>query len=63
MGDRGGDIPLGGIAVVWQEESGWKVERMENYSPSVASFLLTSVARRWYIVGEYVRTSNVTMLN
>ena len=40
--------------MVWQEETLWQVERMGNFGPNVVSFLLTSVSRRWYFVGEYM---------
>ena len=33
--------------------AGWKVEGIFNLSPNVASFLLISGLRRWYVVGAY----------
>ena len=43
-----------GVAVVWRDKSGWKVEGISNYSPNMVSFLLTTVLQRWYVVGAYL---------
>ena len=44
----------GGVAVVFREDVGWKLEGIVNFGPNVASFLLTLGSRRWYVVGVYV---------
>ena len=43
----------GGIAIVWREEEGWKVEVVTNFGPNMVSFTITSGRRRWYVVGAY----------
>ena len=44
----------GGVSVVWRGHAGWQVEEIVSFGRNVASFLLTSGLRRWYIVGAYV---------
>ena len=44
----------GGVAVVWTEDKVWQVEVIINFGPNVASFLLSSRLRRWYVVRSYV---------
>ena len=54
LGDRYGEQALGGVAVVWREDSGWQVEDSVNFRPNVARLLLTSGSRRWYVIGDYI---------
>ena len=49
----------GGVSVVWREYAGWQVEEIFSFGRNVASFLLTSGSRRWYIVGAYVPPNDV----
>ena len=42
------------------EDVGWQVEGIVNSSPNVASFLITSWSRRWYVVGDYVPTHDAS---
>ena len=46
--------------MIWIEETGWKLESIVNFSLNVASFLLTLVLRRWYVVGAYVPPNNAS---
>ena len=48
-----------GLAVVWREESGCKVEGISNSRPNMVSFLLTTGSWRWYIVWAYVTPNDV----
>ena len=36
------------------EDAVWQVERIVNFGPNVAIFLMTSGTRRCYLVGAYV---------
>ena len=42
---------------------GWQVEVIFNFSPNVASFLLTSGSRKWYVVGAYVPPNDAPDVN
>ena len=44
--------------MVWREEEGWQVEVTVNFVPNMVSLLLTSGARRWYVVWAYVPPNN-----
>ena len=43
----------GEILVLWREDAGWQVQGIVNFSPNVASLLMTLGSRRWYVVGAY----------
>ena len=32
---------MGGIAIIWREETGWQVEGTTNYGTNVVSFTIT----------------------
>ena len=53
----------GGVVVIWRAAKGWQVEGMANFGPNMDRFLPTSVARRWYVVGEYVPPNNVPAMH
>ena len=44
----------GGIAIVCRDEGEWGVEGAQSFGPNVVSFTVTSVKKRWYVVGAYV---------
>ena len=45
--------------MVWIEAKGLQVESTAIFGPNVVSFLLTPVARRWYVVGAYKPPNDV----
>ena len=45
--------------MVWIEAKGLQVESTAIVGPNVVSFLLTPVARRWYVVGAYKPPNDV----
>ena len=49
--------------VVWITVKRWQVEGTAIFFPNVVSFLLTSGARQWYVVGAYVSPNNVPTLH
>ena len=53
----------GGIELFWREEAGWKVEGIVNFGPDVASFLLISGSRRWYVAGAYIPPNNIPIVH
>ena len=53
----------GGVSVVLRAAKGWQVENTANCGPNLVSLLLTSVARRWYVVGSYVPPNNRPIVN
>ena len=52
-----------GVAVVWREAAGWKVEGTANFVPNVVIFLLMSGVRQWYVVGAYLHPNDVSYGN
>ena len=45
--------------MLWREEAVCQVKVMLNFGPNVVSFLLTSGARIWYVVGSYMLMKDV----
>ena len=43
-----------GIAIVWGEESGWKIEGAMKYSPNVVSFRITAGWKKWFAIRKYI---------
>ena len=60
---EGDSLHQEGIEVVWQEETGYNVERIENYGPKVVSFSITSGTGRGYVVGVYVPSNYVSVVH
>ena len=58
MGTRGIEQALGEILTVWRVDTGWQVDGIFNFGPNMASFLLMSGSRIWYIVGAYMPPNN-----
>ena len=48
-----------GVTVVCRATMGWQVEDTASFVPNVVSFLCTSGARLWYIVGAYMPPNDV----
>ena len=48
-----------GIVVVWRDNEGWGVERVQNFVPNMVSFIITSGRKHWYGVGAYVLHNNL----
>ena len=49
--------------VVWREGTGWQVGGTVNLVLNMVSFMLTSGAGQWYVVGTYFPPNNVQSLH
>ena len=53
----------GGVAVVCRAANWWQVEGTASFGPNMASFLLTSRARRWCVIGVYMLLNYVSAVH
>ena len=44
--------------MVWRATKGWQVESTASLGPNMLSFIRTSGARRWYVIGAYMPPNN-----
>ena len=53
----------GGIAIIWQEDSGCQVKGAARFRPNVISFKITAGRKLWYVVGANMPPNNQQSVN
>ena len=49
--------------MVWRSAKGWQMEGTAIFGPNMVSFLLTSGASQWYVVGAYMTPYDVPAMH
>ena len=53
----------GGIAIIWKEEEGWRVEGAKIFGTNVVGFTITAGRKRWYAIRAYMPPNNQTAVH